>query len=383
MALALAAWALGCGASAEVPEPGAVLLRVKVKPGAPVPDELRVSVYDDSGALWRDVPVPRARIAFAQELGQLGTILIQPGTTLGALRVHLRGWMAGTACAGWPAANRQDRQAPWLVRRHARRRRAGGRRRRRRARRDRRLRGDRQRRSGRLPGRRRRRRSPTRCRARRGRRRRRHGGRRSGRHEGRCGGRHEGRCGDRQRRGAGSGSDAGSSSDAGSGTDAGSDAGPTCGFAGGLGLPRGATCASDEQCASSFCVDRVCCADACAGKCRAAISPATTACAWIRRHDRSGAGMRERHDLQRRGSVWRAASTPGNKKARGEICAAANVRGIGLLQGRRLLQQRLQQGVRELFDRHVHPGHAESGRSRVRLPESVQSVGEVRRHLTL
>ena len=95
MALALAACVLGCGAPAEVPEPGAVLLRVKLKPGTPVADELRVSVYDDAGALWRDVRVPEQGSLPSKNSGQLGTILIQPGTAVGAIRVHLRGTMAG------------------------------------------------------------------------------------------------------------------------------------------------------------------------------------------------------------------------------------------------------------------------------------------------
>src|SRR5687768_12688289 len=94
--VAFAACLLGCGAPAEVPEPGAVLLRVKLKPGAPVPDELRVSVYDDSGALWRDVRVPEQGPLPTKNSGQLGTILIQPGMAVGDVRVHLRGTMAGT-----------------------------------------------------------------------------------------------------------------------------------------------------------------------------------------------------------------------------------------------------------------------------------------------
>jgi hypothetical protein len=94
--LLIAALALGCGSATEVPEAGAILLRVSVGAGMPMPDELRVSVYDDTGALWRDARFPEDGAPPAARGGRsLGTILIQPGATTGALRIHVRGRMAG------------------------------------------------------------------------------------------------------------------------------------------------------------------------------------------------------------------------------------------------------------------------------------------------
>src|SRR5688572_898936 len=54
---------------------------------------------------------------------------------------------------------------------------------------------------------------------------------------------------------------------------------------------------------------------------------------------------------------------------------------IALLQGRRLLQHRVQQRVRELFNRHLQRGHPQGGRARVRRADALQPVSEVRRHL--
>jgi hypothetical protein len=91
----LATLALGCRAATQVPEPGAVLLRLTVAPGAPSPDELRIFVYDDSGALWSDVRVPEQGALVPASADRLGTILIQPGASVGALRVEVRGLAAG------------------------------------------------------------------------------------------------------------------------------------------------------------------------------------------------------------------------------------------------------------------------------------------------
>jgi hypothetical protein len=86
---------LGCRAATPVPEPGAVLLRLTAASGAPAPDELRVWVYDDGGALWSDVRVPGDGPLVAESAGQLGTIFIQPGNASGALRIHVRGLAGG------------------------------------------------------------------------------------------------------------------------------------------------------------------------------------------------------------------------------------------------------------------------------------------------
>jgi hypothetical protein len=86
---------LSCRAEKTVVEPGAVLLRVKTPVGAPAPDELRAWVYDDGGRLWDGVRIP-AEGALAGGHGQdLGTILVQPGTFRGKLRVHLRAFATG------------------------------------------------------------------------------------------------------------------------------------------------------------------------------------------------------------------------------------------------------------------------------------------------
>lgn len=289
--LALAACVLGCGAPAEVPEPGAVLLRVKLKPGAPVPDELRVSVYDDSGALWRDVRVPEQGPLPTKSSGQLGTILIQPGTTVGDVRVHLRGTMAGARVLdGLARIAKHDRargsfdvilEAAELADADA---------------------------DG-VPD------EIDDCAA--------------------IANAEQGGC-------PGGGEDAGAPPDAApdAGDDAGgtvvdaaidtevdagtgADAGPTCAFPGGCNLPRGVGCTNDEQCTSSFCVDRVCCADACAGRCRACNQPGNDGVclgyASMTDPELECAGEMTCNGAGACGS----ASSTGNK-ANGEICSAAS-----------------------------------------------------------
>jgi hypothetical protein len=88
-----------CRSSPEVPEAGALLLEVKLAPGAQTPDEVRVFVYDDTGALWNDVRVPAQGPLVPQSAMELGTILIQPGVTVGDLRFDLRGLSSGALVA--------------------------------------------------------------------------------------------------------------------------------------------------------------------------------------------------------------------------------------------------------------------------------------------
>jgi hypothetical protein len=295
--LALVACTLGCGAPTEVPEPGAVLLRVKLKGGVPVPDELRVSVYDDGGALWRDVRVPEQGPLTTKGSGQLGTILIQPGETTGALRVHLKGWREGTRVLdGLLRIAKQDRgrgafdvvldatapadadddDVPDEIDDCA---------------------------AIANPG---------------------QGGCPRGNDDG----------GAPADAAADAGEDAGgtvvdAAADMGVdartevGSDAGADAAPACAFSGGCNLARGAVCANDEQCASSFCVDGVCCAEACAGKCRACNQPG---------NDGVCLGYAATTDPERECSsgmtcngagACGSASPPGNKM-NGEICSAAS-----------------------------------------------------------
>jgi hypothetical protein len=95
LALMLAVSVAACHGTTEVPEPGATLVRVKLGAGATMPDELRVFVYDDSGALWDGVRLPAEGTLVPESATTLGTILIDPGVTVGDLRVDLRGLAAG------------------------------------------------------------------------------------------------------------------------------------------------------------------------------------------------------------------------------------------------------------------------------------------------
>jgi hypothetical protein len=91
----MAASAIACRAGREVPESGALLLRVQVASGTTAPDELRVYVYDDTGILWSDVREPAEGALVPQSAQTLGTILIQPGSTTGTLRLEVRGLAGG------------------------------------------------------------------------------------------------------------------------------------------------------------------------------------------------------------------------------------------------------------------------------------------------
>src|SRR5690242_9599315 len=88
----------GCHKGTQL-EAGAVMLDLSVRAGVTTPDELRVFVYDDTGALWMDRRVPASGALVPQSATHLGTVLIQPGATHGALRVHVRGLAAGARVA--------------------------------------------------------------------------------------------------------------------------------------------------------------------------------------------------------------------------------------------------------------------------------------------
>jgi hypothetical protein len=94
-ALALAA-TLGCRGSTEIPEAGAILLRAHLAPGAPMPDELRLFVYDDTGILWQNVRTPSEGPLVAESATLLGTIVLKPGTTVGDLRIDVHGLADGS-----------------------------------------------------------------------------------------------------------------------------------------------------------------------------------------------------------------------------------------------------------------------------------------------
>src|SRR4029077_7757309 len=90
--------AAGCGKTTQL-EAGAVMLDLSVGSGVTTPDELRISVYDDGGALWSDTRVPASGALVPESATHLGTVLIQPGAAPGALRVHARGLVASARVA--------------------------------------------------------------------------------------------------------------------------------------------------------------------------------------------------------------------------------------------------------------------------------------------
>ena len=85
----------GCHGATEAPEAGALLLRVSLAANAPMPDELRLWLFDANGALWSNARFPAAGALVPESASMLGTILIQPGTTAGNLRLDVRGLRAG------------------------------------------------------------------------------------------------------------------------------------------------------------------------------------------------------------------------------------------------------------------------------------------------
>jgi len=91
-ALLLAAGA--CGKQTAL-ESGALMLSLSTASGAAAPDELRISVYDDTGVLWKDARVPASGALVPESGSRLGTVLVQPGATSGNLRLHVRGLIAG------------------------------------------------------------------------------------------------------------------------------------------------------------------------------------------------------------------------------------------------------------------------------------------------
>ncbi len=96
LALPLSAMAFaGCQAGSATVEPGAVLLRIESAPGAPQPDELRIWIYADQGALWKNTRIPSEGRLVPDGPDQLGTVFVQPGDVRGTLRVHVRGLFFG------------------------------------------------------------------------------------------------------------------------------------------------------------------------------------------------------------------------------------------------------------------------------------------------
>jgi len=95
--LILLAAPAGCGKSTQL-EAGAVLLDLSVGAGVSTPDELQISVYDDTGTIWNK-RVPESGALTPESATHLGTVLLQPGTTQGAMRVHVRALAASARVA--------------------------------------------------------------------------------------------------------------------------------------------------------------------------------------------------------------------------------------------------------------------------------------------
>jgi hypothetical protein len=89
--LALLAAAAGCRQASEVPEDGALMLRINAAPSGQRPDELRVSAYADNGVLFDGTRFPAAGALPAAAGSVLGSILVSPGNVVGNLRVYVRG----------------------------------------------------------------------------------------------------------------------------------------------------------------------------------------------------------------------------------------------------------------------------------------------------
>jgi len=273
--LVLATTLSACGASTQVPEPGAVLLRLTLAPGAPTPEELRLFVYDDSGPLWSDARFPDQGKLVPESASRLGTILIQPGASTGALRLEVRGLdgggqrVVGGVLAIAPAARAKgtfdlalDATVPPD--------------------------GD----GDGIPD------AIDDCPA--------------------------------VTNPAQRGCTDGGSPDAGGPDGAAPDTGPpggdgsACDVGGGCNRPLGAACPAPEGCASGFCVDGVCCANACLGPCRSCNQPgADGVCKGYAAmtdpdFECTTAGM-----ACNGAGACGPASAPGNK-ARGELCAAGS-----------------------------------------------------------
>jgi hypothetical protein len=233
------------------------------------PDELRIFAYDDRGTIWNDKRVPDSGALVPQSATHLGTVLLQPGSTQGALRVHVRGLAASAPVAdgtltippppggqlalvldGAAPADDDGDGVPDAI-------------------------DD-------CPG-------------------------VANPEQGGCPGANDG--------GDGGGGDGGVDVEPG---DGGADA-FNCDAAGACDRPTGATCADSAQCHSTFCVDGVCCANACVGPCRSCNQPSNdgTCLPYPQGMDPAvecTAGMTCN-------GVGSCGPAPGGPKKNGELCA--------------------------------------------------------------
>jgi len=246
LSFVLLAAAAGCGKSTQV-EPGAVLLDLSVAGGVTTPDELRLSVYDDTGTLWSDVRVPASGTLAPASATHLGTVLIQPGAATGALRVDARGFAASARVAEGKLVIPAGRRGTFALRLDA----------------DAAPDGDGDGVPDAIDN------CPTVANV----------------SQGSCPGASDGgdAAGDSgpgddggtdARRDTAPGNDGGGDAprDTSSGDGGGADA-IDCTEAGTCNRMTGSPCSDDTQCKSSFCVDGVCCANACIGPCRSCNQP--------------------------------------------------------------------------------------------------------------
>jgi len=239
------------------------MLDLSVGSGVTTPDELRISVYDDAGALWNDTRVPASGALVPESPAHLGTVLIQPGAAQGALRVHARGLAVSVRVADGVLTIPAGSRGTFPLRLGA----------------DMPVDGD----DDGVPD------PIDDCTA------------VANPNQGGCPGGAGDDAGDAARDTAADiAPDDGGSNDVGGG---GMDA-FSCESSGACNRAIGATCADGVQCASSFCVDGVCCANACLGP-----LPFVQSAQQRRRlpalcaGDESSRRVHRRRDLQRRGCV--------------------------------------------------------------------------------
>ena len=113
--LLLAGALAGCGKETKL-ESGAVLLELSLADGVTTPDELRLSVYDQTGTLWKDMRVPGSGALVPESATRLGTVLIQPGASQGGLRVHARGFSASARVADGTLAIQGEMRGTFALR---------------------------------------------------------------------------------------------------------------------------------------------------------------------------------------------------------------------------------------------------------------------------
>ena len=315
------------------------MLDLSVGSGVTTPDELRLSVYDDAGALWNDTRVPASGALVPESATHLGTVLIQPGAAPGALRVHARGLVASARVADGvltiPAGSRGtfalrlDAEVP--------------------------VDGD----DDGVPD------PIDDCPA------------TANPNQGGCPGTNDGGDGgadDARRRGA----RAEHPMTAGRTMSAAAAWTPSsCEASGACNRANGAACADSVQCSSSFCVDGVCCANACLGPCRSCNQPNNDGiCQPYAQGTNPAAECTGGMTCNGAGACG-----PADGRAQSERRAVQRHHGlhVRLLQGRRLLQQRMRQPLPAPARPARARRQAQARPARVLRHDDVQRRGEVRR----